>query len=103
MRLAFAERRLLRSSINDACHNGNGASHPDFIESSPVHVIGIVRPCFKSKSFTWTAKSSSSIALQKLKYAVILVDAIVEYRSRRASGTINHILLRILVQFVREN
>ena len=97
---SFAKRCLPRAGIDDARHDGHGAAHPDFIETGASHVVRIVGSLIQAKAFSWGAKCPAGIAVQKLQHAAVLIEAVIENRSR---SSIDDIVLGILVQFIREN
>jgi hypothetical protein len=97
---SFTKGSLSRAGIDDACHNGHGAAHPDFIETGASHVVGVVRFLIQAKAFSGRAKRAAGIAVQKLQHTVVLIEAVIEDRSR---SSIDDIVLWILVQFIREN
>jgi capsid protein len=97
---SFTKWRLSRAGIDDSGHNGHGAAHPDFIETRPTHVVRVVRLRIQAKALSRRAKCSAGIAVQKLQHPVVLIEAVIENRIR---SSIDDIVLRVLVQFIREN
>jgi hypothetical protein len=103
MRFPFAKRGLLRSGVDDARHDGNGAAHPEFIETGPPHVVRVVRSRIKAKAFAWGTKCPAGVAVEKLEDSAVLVETVIKNRSDAVAGPIDHILLGVLVQFICEN
>ncbi len=103
MRFPFTKRGLLRSGVDDARHDRNGATHPEFIETGPTHVVRIVRSRIKAKALTWGTKCPAGVAMEKLKDSAVLVETVIKNRSDAVAGSIDHILSGILVQFICEN
>jgi hypothetical protein len=103
MRFSFAKRGFLCSGVYDARHDGNGATHPKFIETGATHVVRIVRSRIKAKAFTWGTKCPAGVAVEKLEDSAVLVETVIENRSDATARPIDHILLGILVQFLCEN
>ena len=97
---SFTKGCLSRAGIDDACHDGHGAAHPDFIEAGASHVVRVVGFLIQAKALSRRAKRAAGIAVQKLQHAVVLIEAVIENRSR---SSIDDIVLGILVQFIREN
>jgi hypothetical protein len=103
MRFAFAKRGFVRSGVDDARHDGNGAAHPDFIETGPTHVVRIVRSRIKAKAFTWGTERPSSVSVEKREDSAVLFETVIKNRSDAVAGPIDHILLGVLVQFICED
>ena len=103
VRFTFAKGRLVGARVYHPGHNGNSAAHPELIESGPIHVIRIIRLSIQTKSLARCAEGPAGVTVQQLQNAVVLVEAILEHGIGSRAGSIDHILLRVFVKFIREN
>ena len=95
----FAERGLARARVDDPCHDGNSAAHPEFIEPRTAHVIRIVGLLIEANPFSGGTKRSAGVTVQQLQHSAVLVQALIKNRRGSSAGSIDHVLLGILVKF----
>ena len=70
---SLAERGLTRACVDDPCHDGNSAAHPELIEPCAAHVIRIVGLLIEANPFPGGTKCPAGVPVQQLQHSTVLV------------------------------